>query len=418
MYSYGNSIHVYDTEAGTQRRLTEGRSPRWAASGYVVFYRARGDAAAGTDNSGQGDATTSGQARALWALPFDLDRLEATGQAVPVREGVRGYDLDSGSNSSFVSTRAYLAQDGTLAYIPAVRVTNERTLVWVSQDGDEEPISAPPRPYLALRISPDGGRVAMMIGNDIWIHDLREGGQTQLTFHPAVDSTPIWTRDGERIAFVSGRSGALFDLYWKAADGTGAAELLFSDPEQILAPWSWSLDGATLLGAVPGQQGWDVGTFTIGGDGLHMLLEGPSSDGWPEVSPDGRLLAHGASETGVRQIGIRTFPDVLGSLVFVPGASTHPVWSRDGTELYYRNQNIPAMMAVPVQGEPTLTLGEPRILFEDAYYGPGNQRDYDVAADGRFLMIKDGGSEGNTAPLEITVIRNWVEDLKEQVPIP
>ena len=160
---------------------------------HVVVSRARGDAAASvTGANGGGEAANAGQARALWALPFDLDRLEATGEAVPVREGVRGYSLDSGSNSLLVSTRAYLAQDETLAYIPADRVTNERTLVWVSQDGGDEPIAAPPRPYQSPRISPDGTRVAMMVDGDIWIHDLVRGGQIQLTFYPGFDGTPIW----------------------------------------------------------------------------------------------------------------------------------------------------------------------------------------------------------------------------------
>ena len=414
LYYNDGWVHVYDTETGTQRALTEGRSPRWAASGHVVVSRARGDAVAGGPGSGQGDAATAGAARALWALPFDLDRLEEAGEAVPVREGVSGYALDSGSNSFLVSTRAYLAQDGTLAYIPAVRDTNERTLVWVSQDGGEEPISAPPRRYQAPRISPDGTRVAMMIEGDIWIHDLASGVQAPFTFDPALDAGPIWTRDGERIAFYSLRGGRLA-TYWKAADGTGAAEMLLSAPEPVLAPWSWSADGLSLLGPVPGQ-GYDVGIFRIDSDRLQILLEGPSSDGWPEVSPDGRLMAHGSSATGARQIGIVTFPDVRGSRLFVPDESILPVWSRDGSELYYRNQNIPALMAVPVQSEPTLTIGEPRILFEDAYYGPGNLRDFDVAPDGRFLMIKDSGAAGNTAPLQINVIRGWADGLNERAP--
>ena len=101
--------------------------------------------------------------------------------------------------------------------------TARSTLVWVDRDGHEEPIAAPPRAYVGPRISQDGTRIAVEIRdqeNDIWLWDLTRPALSRLTFDPAIDRDPVWTPDGRQIIFASSRTGA-FDLYARAADGTG-----------------------------------------------------------------------------------------------------------------------------------------------------------------------------------------------------
>ena len=56
----------------------------------------------------------------------------------------------------------------------------------------------------------------------------------------------------------------------------------------------------------------------------------------------------------------------------------------------------------------------PRTLFEGGF-DPGSERAYDVAADGRFVMIESEPND-NTASASIVVVLNWSEELKQRAP--
>ena len=91
----------------------------------------------------------------------------------------------------------------------------------------------------------------------------------------------------------------------------------------------------------------------------------------------------------------------------------HPVWRRDGKELYYQNAEG-AMMAAPITVVgTTLEPGAPVVLFPTRIVGGGVDggvgRQYDVAPDGRFLINTE--LPGDAAP--ITLIQNWQPDAKK-----
>ena len=75
------------------------------------------------------------------------------------------------------------------------------------------------------------------------------------------------------------------------------------------------------------------------------------------------------------------------------------------------------MMAVSVETDWGFTYGTPRTLFEGPYRNR-ERRTYDVAPDGRFLMISSGSGQTVTdaQPLEINVVVNWDLELLERVP--
>ena len=102
-----------------------------------------------------------------------------------------------------------------------------RTLWWVDRNGNEERIPAPPKMYKTANISPDGTKVALTVGmnflEDIWIWDFYRQNETRLTHNEQLDKLPIWTRDSQRIIFMSNRgdqSGLITGIFWKAANGT------------------------------------------------------------------------------------------------------------------------------------------------------------------------------------------------------
>ena len=388
-------IAVLDLVTGEQEVLIPGgSSPRYAPTGHIVY---------GVDTT-------------LQAVPFDLDRLEVTGNPVPVLEGV----MISGGSVQFS-----FSADGALVYGTgeALGVAALRTLVWVDRDGREEPLTAEPRAYLYPRISPDGTKVALAMRDqelDIWIWDLTRETLTRLTFDPAQDIYPVWTPDGQRVAFSSARAGS-FNLFWTAADGTGAVERLTEAPNNQFAR-AFSPDGTRLVfhEAHP-DTARDLRVLLLDGERRsEPLLANEFDEQNPELSPDGRWLAYQSDASGQEEIYVRPFPTVdEGRWQISTRGGTRPLWAPDGRELFYLAPGGD-VMAVPIQTEPTLTAGNGAVLVEGPAVVPtAPGRLYDMAPDGqRFLMIKEGVATESGTPPQIILVQNWFEELKRLVPVP
>jgi len=345
----------------------------------------------------------------LFAVPFDLVKLEITGAPVSVVEGILG---------EFGNQYA-VSNSGTLVYIPKGDAGDspEGTLVWVDRQGKEESLGVPPNEFGTPRISPDGTMAAMSVTNsgntDIWIWNLKYQTMVRLTFDNAEDSCPLWTPDERKIVFR--RKG---DVYWKAADGTGPVELLCSVPDKIITPYSWSPDGKTLMLTqtdLTGNRNADIGILYVeDGRQWRALFQEKYNESEPRISPDGRFIAYVSDESGRNEIFVRPFPDVMkGKWQASGGGGSDPVWSPDGRELFYRN-GLEAI-AVPVETERTLRLGRPEMLFQGPYL-----KQWDVTPDGkRFLMIRSpGGAEAAADRRTINIVTNWLEELKIRVPVP
>ena len=135
-----------------------------------------------------------------------------------------------------------------------------------------------------------------------------------------------------------------------------------------------------------------------------------------EVSPDGRWVAYGSSESGRFEVYVRPFPEVDGGRWQVStGGGTRPLWARSGRELFYLVEPG-RMMVVPLQPDPTFVAGNPHVVFEGRYF-TGGGRSFDVSPDGRrFLMIKEAAA-AVASPPQLTVVLNWDEELKRLVPV-
>jgi serine/threonine-protein kinase len=302
--------------------------------------------------------------------------------------------------------------------------------VWVDREGREEPIVAGPNSYLNPRISPDGKKVALSIeasGNrDIWIWELLRKTLTRLTFDEGPECSPVWTLDGQRIAFLSLRYGKA-GVYWKAADGTGKEELLYSVPGLITFPASWSDNGKTMVGAEweLGRMNFDIGILPTGGDGKpRLLLKEKYYEAQPQVSPDGRWIAYTSNESGQNQVCVRPFPEVEGGLwqVSTTGGDS-PLWSPDSREIFFRNGD--AVMGTSLRTDPTFSFETPKMLFRGTYvrsvlaFGNWDFATWDISPDGqRFLMMKElaAATAVERGLRKITVILNWYEEIKRLVP--
>ncbi len=386
----GPSVAVRSLETGERRIVIErGSYARYVPTGHLVY--AREDK--------------------LLAAPFDLDQLQLTGPPAVVLAGVANYSEELGETPFSVS------ESGSLVYVPGTASASQRTLVWVNRQGAVEPLAAHPRNYGSPRLSPDGQRLAVQIGegnnSDIWIYDIPRATLTRLTAE-GYNSGPLWTPDGKRVTFGSSTGGGPLNLFWKPADGSDAKEQL-TESGRFQVPSSWSPDGQVLaFFERDPTAGWGIWVLPLKERSVRPFLQNKFGERGAVFSPDGRWLAYISNESGRREVYVQAYPASGGKRQISTEGGNGPVWAKNGRALFYRNGN--KMMAVEITTQPTFRAGTPTLLFEGQYVqsGPGGA-DYDIAPDGhRFLMIKeDKPGEG---PRQINVVLNWFEELKRLVP--
>ena len=147
----------------------------------------------------------------------------------------------------------------------------------------------------------------------------------------------------------------------------------------------------------------------------QRFISSPVVDCCAQFSPDGAWLAYVSNEEGRDHVYVRPYPgpEVKFRVTEEDGGG-EPIWSPDGTELFYRTGN--EMLVVSIQTEPRFASGRPTVLFEGSYRGatssPPGYAYYDISPDGRrFLMSKE-----DSTPTAINVVLNWFEELKRLVP--
>jgi serine/threonine-protein kinase len=128
-------------------------------------------------------------------------------------------------------------------------------------------------------------------------------------------------------------------------------------------------------------------------------------------------MAYTSNESGRAEVYVRPFPEVNKDKwqVSTSGGNS-PLWSRDGRELFYRSGD--SAIAVAVQTEPTFKCGKPVPLFRGTYVFMY----WDISPDGkRFLMMKETAATAKPAapetPRKINIVLNWLEELKQRVPV-
>ena len=354
----------------------------------------------------------------LFGVAFDADSVSVTGGAVPLAQGVLRAIATAGANYG-------VSEDGTLVYVRG-GAGGLGTLVWVDRQEREEPIEgAPTRAYVAARLSPDGTRVALEVSDEdveIWILDLARQALTRLTFDPSPSTSPVWTPDGRRVVFTSPRNGVP-NLFWQAADGTGAVEQL-TDNQNAQTPTSFGPDGTHLV-FYEQSQGMGRNLHMLSMDDEHrseVLVTANSNQDASDVSPDGRWIAYESLESGQDEIFVRPFPEVeSGRWQVSADGGQEPVWSADGSELFYRTLDE-RIMAVRGQAGPTFAAAAPQLVLDASGYrarAASGGRAFDVSADGeRFLMIKPGSDVTDASTQsQIVIVENWFEELKRLVPV-
>jgi dipeptidyl aminopeptidase/acylaminoacyl peptidase len=357
----------------------------------------------------------------LMARPFDADSLTFEGEAVAIAENISFSDLST-QQYSWERAAFWVSTNGLLVYSPAVEPPHAKLpLAWVDRNGKVLGDLGPEGPYNALAVSPDGRRAALTRqgirrtaepSSDIWLWDAATDAISKATFNPATDENPVWSPDGQQIAFSSNRE-RLYQVYRKNVSGAGDEERITNVPRNT-DPLAWSPDGRYLVYRQlnPGT-GWDLMLVALAGDRKPVvLLQSPESDSDARFSPDGRYLAfHSRMNGSALEVFVQAFrgdgqPGLVGERLQISNnTGSGPVWSRSGREIFYFQPSDGKQMSATVHLSPTLRVERPRELFPSPM-SVGGLHTYDVSADDqRFLMVLKRRRAPD--PLHLNVVTNW-----------
>jgi serine/threonine-protein kinase len=392
-------IRGLDRRTGAIKPIVPGHAPRYAPSGHLVYFTARGT---------------------LMAARFDPEKMILIGQPVPAVDGILFYALSN---------------DGKLLYTSA-RYSSGPTLqlLWVTRNGRAAPVDpswtfSRGSANVGWRVSPDGSLIALREftsdGSDIWVKHLDTGARSRVTFDAAEDGMPIWMPRSPDITYLSDANGN-HDVWSVPPDATRAPELVLDTPEDIAA-FEWTPDEKALLVTTSASEDpqRNVLIFRPGVDSTAVpLFSGVYPVVAPTVSRDGRYIAYQSDETGRDEIYVRPFPDVNERRwqVSIDGGRK-PRWAHNGRELFFEGPDN-EMMTVSVSTASDFTSDAPRVLFayQSGWYGALSGTFYDVAPDDeRFLVAttRPGGvnPEAQTvASANMILVENFFEELKRLVP--
>jgi Tol biopolymer transport system component len=396
-------IVVYSMASGQRKTLIQngGYYPRYLPSGHLVYLHA------GT----------------LFAVPFDLKRLEVTGQPTPILEGVVSSPGVGGAQFSFSDT-------GTLLYVAGGGGGQNVTIYWMDRAGKFTPLRETPGNYRDPAFSPDGKRLALEINDgkrrDIWAYEWERDALTRLTFAGEENTSPVWTPDGKRIVYSSKEKGGMYNLWWIRADGGGNSQRL-TESKSPQAAGSWRPDGKVLAFSQSNSgTNLDIMTLPIEGDEESgwkpgepkPFLNSPSAEAEPAFSLDGRWLAYESSESGSYEVYVRPFPGPGGKWQISTGGGVLPKWSRNGRELFYRALDGKIMVVTYTASGDSFHADKPQLWSPGQFTELGLfTYNFDLHPDGkRFAVLKAPGTGQTAAVNKVSFIFNFFDELRSKFP--
>jgi serine/threonine-protein kinase len=353
------------------------------------------------------------------AVPFDPGALEIRGAPTPVLNQI-AYSSNNGGAEFEAS------QTGTLMYRSGGTRSGLVTVQWLQSDGKTRALLPKPGDYARPSLSPDGRRLAMEVGDgltqDIWVYDLERDERRRMTSDGKANLMPIWSPDGRHILFASPDG-----MSWTRADGAGKPQLLIRTKHSGV-PWSFTPDGKRLAYFRLGDHldtSYDLWTVPLENDGAglragkpEVLLQTTADERYPSFSPDGKWLAYAATESGSLQVYVRAFPDTGGKWQISIDGGSHPMWSRNGRDLFFESMDNRIMVAgYTVQGD-VFFPAKARLWSEKALANTVS-RNVDLAPDGkRFVaLMPTEGLETQPSQHHVVFLENFFDELRRRAPV-
>ena len=344
----------------------------------------------------------------LMAVSWDMKRASVTGAPVQV-----GSTMPASPGGAPI---AALSPAGVLVYQSGSR---ESELVLVDKRGVGRALLPQSRVYGFPRFSPDGKRVAVSIEDglrrDIWLYDRENESLIRFTEN-GTSERPEFTPDGRRIIFRTSEPTTISAIWWRPTDRSAPATPVFSSGNTDLWEAVMTADGndvvlqrdVTML-----RRGADVVLRSIHGDTTFVPLSATrAEETQARPSPDGRWVALQSNASGVNQVVVQPLRTPGGQVVVSPAFGTEPVWSRDGTRLYYRDATH--FVEVAFTANPDFVVTSRTSLFADPFVlARAPHANYDVSPDGvTFVALRP------TEGVQLEVVHNWRTELRHQLSQP
>jgi len=378
-----------------------GSYPRYVRPGYIVFGRAGSE---------------------LHAAPFSVRSRTITGPAVLLLQNV--WQNPGGQTGFAVSENSTLAFFGSEAGL-----RSHVRLCLIGRRGDEQCLPAVPSDYGEPRVSPDGKRIVVRTSSrpsqtgDIVVYDIAAGTTTTLATN-VTNARPEWSSDGTRVLYQTGQGDSMRVMSRRWDLSESAQEIAKGRPAEFAQLAPGPADAWVVLRRVPAATGGGPAVlataFLTRTDSLgsgRQILGGRGAYQDARVSPNGRFVAYSSLESRTRDVYVTPLPGPGPRVPVSVNGGDQPVWSRDGTTLFYRSATH--MMAATIVERPTLAVARRDTLFEERgrYVRAGSTR-YDVMPDGKLLMLRrDSAAVVDRASTSVTWMANWTR-LMERSPTP
>ncbi len=416
LFTASSSTVAFEDASIVAVSLKTGDSKILVRGGYFGRYLPTGDAIGHLVYAHEG---------VLFAVPFDPERMELRGTAVPLLE-----DLMSDPNSG--AGQFSFSRIGNMVYRAGKMSAPNYPVWWLDNSGKTKPLIATPSLYIAPRFSPDGQRLALkkITGHDrgIFVYDWQRDTMSRLTVDTDTQQAafPVWSPDGKHIVFRVSSAGG-FSLGWIRADGVGDTQHLL-DSKNNMSISSFFPDGRRLVyQELDADNGYDLWTLALDvTDPDHpkpgkpeLFLRTPSNERTPAVSPDGRWIAYQSDESGRSEVYVRPFPGPGGKWQISNAGGQIPVWSHNGRELFFENLDNRIMETNYEGKNESFVPGKPHLWSDLQLQPPTSGWNYDLAPDGTrfaiFPVLKALTEEKEV--VHMTFLENFFDELRRRVPV-
>ncbi len=397
---YVQSVAVLELKSGKAKRLlSDAGSPHYSPTGHLIFSRHS----------------------TLFAVPFDLAKLEVKGTPTAVLEGLR-------INAAWGNGGFDVGEGGALLYPAGGFTGKDRRIVMLDGEGRSSDWSAERLPYeIGVFASPDGSKAASVVATAAGIYEiwLSERGGTSARRYVARDGADcyslLWSPDGASVAYGQTAKSAADGIYTINAGGTGAPRRLVSfPPEGRFIPNCWTPDGLRILFTrVDGERvrvsSVEVDEPETTAARAESLFAGESGNhANAVVSPDNRLIAYQSDESGQFENYVRAWNGTAAEGEAIPvgkSGSAWVMWSRDGRKVIFLDDRQKCVQ-VEIVTQPRLGASAPRILW-DSQEAKTIGDNMSVLPDGRVLAVRKSDTEDDLTRFDLVL--GFPQLLKERL---
>jgi Tol biopolymer transport system component len=286
-------------------------------------------------------------------------------------------------------------------------------LGWIARDGTVTPIAKEARNYTVPRLSPDGHRIAVVVGEqdktDIWTYDMQTGTFSRVTSVTAALS-PSWSPDGSQIFFLGLGDTQRFAIWSQRADGGSPARKV-TDARGLTTQVAIAPDGRSLLYVAYNENSWDIYRVQLDTPRVAVpYLATAANETGATFSPDGRWVALASTESGRQEIYLRSYPDPSSKVQISAGGGGEPVWSADGTRVFYKAGGVLHSAQLSMSPNPRVIARDTVLASISGLVNGGISAGYDVAKDGRFL-----GMALKKDDYQLVAVPNWRAELAQRL---